>query len=134
MAIDLAIDYNTGDLLVSPNNDIDLRFSEQTIEQRIRVRLKMRQGQWLLDPSNGRLGSRIHETFRLPVWRTLTELSQIVKEALAPMRDITVNDVTAEVNAEDPTAIDIVITYALLDQGGAQTDLVLSTSLTIEGY
>lgn len=134
MALDLGIDYNSGDLLIAPNNDIDLRYGPQTIEQRIRVRLMIRKGEWALDPTGGTLGSRLVDAMRLPVWRSVPQVAQMVKDALAPMTDITVTNVDVQVDEDNPDALNIVVTYSMIEQGGAMSDLVLSTSLTIQGF
>lgn len=131
MAVDLAIDYNSGDLLVAPNKDIATRTGASTVEQRIRVRLRVIQGEWILDPTGGTLGSRLREAMRLPVFRAVQEVPLLVREALLPMTDIDVTDVECVSDDTDSTAVAITIIYSTLDDTG-QTNLEgLSTTLTL---
>lgn len=113
--LDLAIDFNTGDLLVAPNGDIETREGQDTVEQRIRVRLKIVQGEWLLDPTNGQLGSTLTDAMRMSVPQALNLIPLVVKEALEPMTDIIVSDVTTRINALDPSSIDFQISYSMVD-------------------
>jgi hypothetical protein len=129
MAWDLAIDYNTGDLKVAPNEDFQARTGPATIDQRIRVRLRIEQGEWALDPSGGQLGSRLSEVLRLPNWRAMTELELVVKEALASMDDIDVQNVI--VTKTDERTIGMQIEYIPLfdddDVALEQADVVTSS-------
>ena len=96
MAYDFATDPVTGDWVFSANRDIQGVEGEQVIAQRIRHRLRIIRRAWELDPSDGSLGSRLHETLRLPRQRVLLEMRLIVDEALAPMsEDIELVDVRA---------------------------------------
>lgn len=87
MAYDLALDPVTGDWLFSGNRDFQGVEGEQVIAQRIRNRLRIVRRAWQLDPSDGALGSRLEEAFRLPRGRLMRELRLMVDEALAPMSD-----------------------------------------------
>lgn len=131
MALDLALNAN-GDLKVAPNKDIEVVTGRQTVDQRIRVRLRVYGGEWLLDPSHGRLGSRLRETLRLPIWRTREEIPFVVKEALEPMTDISVRDVLVEQDADVSDKLNVTILYSILDEQNTDNQ-VLSTTLTIEG-
>ena len=134
MAFDLAIDYNTGDFKVAPNKDLERRIGESTVEQRIRVRLRIFQGEWALDPTGGQLGSRLHDMSRLPNWRAQQETGLVIQEALEPMDDIKVQDVKVTVNAKDQRVLDVVIAYAHVEPSGQQGDTVeLTTSITLGG-
>lgn len=133
MATDLAFDFGKRDLVVAPNLDIDICTGQATVDQRIRVRLLIRQGQWELDPTDGRLGSRMGEMFRLPPQRAIVEIPLVVREALQDMTDISLVDVQATVG-EDNRSIDIVILYQMVEAG--QNDIqadVLSTTMTVSG-
>jgi hypothetical protein len=132
MPLDLAIDYNTGDLLIAPNRDIEVRTGREEIEQRIRVRLRVYGGEWELDPSGGQLGSRLHDAFRLPVWRSRREIPLIVREALEPMKDISVRDVIVDQDPDNPSGQNVTILYEMAEDVGSGSD-ILATTLTIEG-
>lgn len=133
MPLDLAIDYNNGDLVIAPNKDIDVRTGLATIEQRIRVRLRIFQGEWELDPTNGSLGSTLHDAARLPTWRAVQEIPLLVKEALEPMEDIDVREVEAFVDDKDVRTVDFTIRYAVLDNGVAVQEQSLAFTTTIAG-
>jgi phage gp46-like protein len=130
LSFDLAIDYTTGDLLNAPNRDIQGRTGPDVYEQRIRIRLKIQRGTWALDPSGGELGSRILELARVSSARAVQEIEQYVREALEPMTDITVRDVTAKVNPKTQKIIMLDISYQPR-VGGADTETLQSISLTI---
>lgn len=134
MSLDLAIDFNTGDLLIAPNKDIERRIGEATIEQRIRVRLRIYQGEWELDPTGGQLGSRLHDVARLPAWRAAQEAGLVIREALEPMDDIRVQDVQVNVDDKNERILDVAISYAHVDPNGQLGGtLELTTSITAGG-
>lgn len=71
---------------------------------------------------------------RLPIERAVQEIPLIVKEALEPMDDITVGDVMAAPNADDPRSIDITILYTINEDGTVtQEQEVQSVNLTVAG-
>lgn len=133
MATDLAIDYNTGDLKVSPRGSFDVRTGPATIEQRIRVRLRVGQGMWVLDPTNGTLGSRIAEVFRLPSYRAAGELELVIREALEPMDDITVQDVDVHIDPKTAKTISATIYYVINDEGEGADIQTIQTDFTTGG-
>ena len=135
MATDLAIDYNTGDLLISPTHDFDLRTGVQTIEQQIRVRLRIIQGQWALDPTAGALGSRMREMFRLPVWRVITELPLVIHEALDQMAEIRVTDIDVQQDSKVKKQLNVVLRYVVKEEGEDENVDVqtLETTVLTEG-
>jgi hypothetical protein len=133
MAVDLAIDFNSGDLLISPNNGIEIRTGQATVDQRIRVRLKVFSGTWELDPTGTLLGSRLSDAKRLPMWRAIGEVGLMVREALEPMEDIEVQDVIVDENPEDAKTVDFTVIYRMVDETQAEADRTFTDSLTIEG-
>lgn len=134
MPLDLALDYNTGDLKIAPNKDIERRVGEATIEQRIRVRLRIFQGEWALDPTGGQLGSRLHDVSRLPSWRAAQEAGLVIREALEPMDDIRVQDVQVSVDDKNVRILDVTILYAHVDPSGQLGGTVeLTTAITVGG-
>jgi hypothetical protein len=79
---------------------------EDLIAQRIRVRLRIVQGSWALDPSNGLLGSRLLEAARMPSEQAQAEAVASIQQALEPMTDISV--VSVEVWFSEDTAKTII--------------------------
>lgn len=135
MATDIALDYETGDLVISPTKDLDLRTGPKTIDQRIRVRLRIIQGAWALDPSNGTLGSRIRDLFRQPVWRSAAEAELVIREALQPMDDISLQAVNVEIDDKDKRKLNVQIAYvASEDEGEDDVDVqTLQTTVLTAG-
>jgi hypothetical protein len=133
MAVDLAIDYNSGDLIVAPNKDLDRRTGSDLTEQRIRVRLRIIQGEWLLDPTGGTLGSRLVDSLRQPIFRAVDEIPLLVREAIEPMDDIDLVNVTCDPDPTDSRSVTVVIYYQVLDQTGLTTEEQLTTSVTLAG-
>ena len=134
MATDLAFDFQKRDLVIAPNLDWGIRTGQATVDQRIRVRLLLAQGEWDLDPTGGKLGSRLKEMFRLPPQRALVEIPLVVREALADMADISIVDVQATLSPEDTRSIDILILYTITEAGAEDIEAdVLSTTITVSG-
>lgn len=133
MATDLALDYNTGDLVISPTGDLDLRTGTKTIDQRIRVRLRIIQGAWAFDPSNGTLGSRIREMYRMPTWRAASELGLVIREALEPMEDIAVQSVDVAQDADDERKLHLQITYIPIEDGDNADEQTVETTVLTNG-
>lgn len=131
MSHDLAIDYNTGDLLVSPSMDVDVRTGTGTVEQRIRVRLRVWYGEWDIDPT---LGSRIHDVMRMPEFRAIGETELAIREALEPMDDVSIQLVQVAQDTDDPAKLNVVITYAVREPSNDVSEpFVLTTSLRVGG-
>jgi len=129
---DFAINYNTGDFLISPRNDLALRTGRVTVDQRIRVRLRIRVGEWLNDPSEGTLGSRLKETFNIPTWRAAQELELVIREALEPMEDIQIQTLDVTVDPKDARQVNVRLTYAIAEDDAEVTqDDIISLDTTI---
>lgn len=96
MAYDIAIDLKTGDLVWTGINDFGSRDGDALDKQRIHVRLFIERGEFIYDPTNGALGSRLLDILRLPRQRALVEAELYVREALEPMDDIEVSSVGVE--------------------------------------
>jgi hypothetical protein len=133
MAVDLAMDFVAGDLMIGPSNDIDRATGTTLIDQRIRVRLLIVQGEWTLDPSGGSLGSRLREALRLPLFRAEQEVPMLAQEALDPMNDITVTNVTAAPVDDDSSALALTVFYQVIDDVEQTDPQLLSTTVTIQG-
>lgn len=140
MPTDLALDQATGDLHIEPNNDIAVISGQALVDQRIRVRLKVPQGDWLvnlgLNEGEFGMGSRLHEMARLTVDRAFSEIPLVVKEALAPMTDIRVQDVVCSLPENTPTQVDFTVYYTVLDdeEGESESDvLTFNDSVQLQG-
>lgn len=110
MAYDIAVHPDTGDWIFAANADIQAVQGEQVIEQRIRTRLRISQG-WQLD-SDGTLGSNVYTLSRVQRGRVLGELPLLVREALAPMTDILVDNVQSAENPEDERQVFVYVDYS----------------------
>lgn len=133
MAVDLALDALTGDLIATANNDIKLNTGAETIAQRMRNRLRIPQGTWALDPTE-QMGSRLSDAQRLPLDQALSAVPLYVKEALQQMDDIHVVSVHASLSQVDNTTIDFVVLYTVIGINEDESDpKSLSSSITVTG-
>jgi hypothetical protein len=110
MAWDLAINFTTGDLVWTGNNDLGSRGGDDIDRQRIHVRLFIERGEFLYDPTHGALGSRILDAAHLPRERAINEVALLVREALEPMRDIEVIQVNVK-EQTNPRVLLVEISY-----------------------
>lgn len=101
MPYDYAIDFRTGDWQFTAGRDFQIVAGEGLIQQRASVRLRIPRGQYQYDET-GTLGSQLHLTKRYQIDRALDEIPAIVQEALDPMEDLTVLEITAEQDRADP--------------------------------
>lgn len=131
MSFDLAIDYNTGDLKLSPRRDIDVRTGTEVLAQRIRVRLRVIQGEWVLDPENGALGSRMIDLMRMSIWQAELDAPRIIREALEPMDDIQINSVTCQIDPKDNRRLIVGLQYTSLETGTAGEEETLDMTVAI---
>lgn len=111
MSWDLAIDFRTGDLVWTGNNDLGSRGGEDIDKQRIHVRLFIERGEFIYDPTHGGLGSRLLDVVHLPRERAIMEAPLYVREALAPMEDIEI----VSVEAVEQAAAIVEDTYGLVN-------------------
>lgn len=93
---DLALDGDTGDIVFDAKNDLLGISGPQLTNQRILIRCKIPRGTWVFDET-GNLGSRLYEITGTNAEASIQEARADVQEALAPMEDVSVNDVIAEV-------------------------------------
>jgi len=128
LSVDIAFDNVKGDVMFAPSNDVAIYRGDAVVAQRIRTRLLIPVGSWQLDQT-GVLGSRLHDLLREPIERVLSELPLVVKEALAPMDDISVEDVTASYDASMPKRVSFVVTYSIVDSLGNRSDVQELTGL-----
>ena len=127
MAVDFALDEN-GDLRVSPSNDVALVSGIDEVEQRIKFRIRTMVGTWQFHPT---FGSSLFSLLRLSPDLAVPQVPLMVKEALAPMSDISVRDVNAWLDPDDPKKIDFTVEYALVDNEAEGDQLVLNDSLVV---
>lgn len=133
MPTDLAIDYNTGDLIMGMNNDVGIRTGQAVIDQRIRVRLRAQAGQWVLDPTGGELGSHLRELTRQPTFRALSDAPRMVREALAPLsNEIHIHEVNTNIDPKDQRRLVIDLAYSIIEPGGEAAAAVSSLSTTLQ--
>jgi phage baseplate assembly protein W len=125
MARDLAIDYRTGDLLMSPTGDVDQRTGVGTIDQRIRVQLRVIEGHWWINPG---LGSRIHELLVMPMPFALGEAELAIREALLKIPDIRVERVDVGQSEDSSSTLTVGIYYVLTEDEGEE-QIVFNTTL-----
>jgi hypothetical protein len=88
---DLALSEN-GDLMFSPTRDLLGTTADELTKQRILVRCRIPRGSWAYD-ATGTLGSRLAASSRNPHASQLQQAPALVREALAPMDDIQIEDV-----------------------------------------
>lgn len=113
MTWDIATDPNTGDWLFSANRDLQAAVETQVVAQRIRNRLRIVRGSWPLDPSDGALGSDLAVSLHSERGRAIREAPLAVREALAPMDDISILNVSVEEGARSLT---IVLEYVVTQE------------------
>lgn len=104
MARDLAIDPTTGDFLFSAVRDLQTVEAMELLRQRVWVRLKIEKG-WILDFTDGTLGSKLRTGLRMTELRVMDELPLMIEEALAPMPDITLRRVWVEAHPSDVRSV-----------------------------
>lgn len=102
MPFDLALDLN-GDLMFGSNRDLLGASGDALTAQRIKVRLKVPRGEWVLD-SDGTLGSRLELVLRRDPNKAAAEIPIFVDEALNTMDDVEITGVKI-----DDTPFDILI-------------------------
>lgn len=110
MTWDIKQDTTTGDWIFSGHRDLMHAEGESHIYQRIMLRLKIPRGEYLYDDL-GNLGSLLHETTRRSLDQVLPEVPTLIREALAPMPDIHVADVSIEPDPASDTSVRASIAY-----------------------
>lgn len=128
MAVDLALDRTTGDLVASPSNDVTLVSGLAEVEQRMRTHLRVVLGSYELEPD---LGSTLTGLTRLPIGMAVAQLPLVVRESLAKMTDVQVEDVTAWVSEDDPRKVDFQVVYQVVDDGVVGDSVAFGDSLVV---
>lgn len=135
MPSDFAIWPLTGDLVFSSNFDYQLVVNEQTVDQRMRVRLRIDRDSFEDDPSGGYLGSYLKDIFHLPRKQAIEEAELYVRQALEPMTDITITDIVVTEDPDTQKSLKLTISYFINEE---EDDIIesenpdLIETLTIE--
>lgn len=117
MAWDVLLDGRTGEWVFTANRDLMGIGGELHIQQRIMTRLRIKRGSFQYDV-DGNLGSRLDIVTHYQPERAILEIPAYVREALAPMEEIQVHDVTAIQNPDNPTEIQVQVSYLPAGQTG----------------
>lgn len=128
---DLALSPN-GDLILAGNRDLAGISGADLVEQRIRLRLRLRRGTWVYD-ENETLGSQLHRMIGMAPEEAHNSVGAYVREALRTMDDINVDDVLHfHVNAEgevgdvhDPNeniAVEVLVLYTIISDDENTTE------------
>jgi hypothetical protein len=94
MAYDIALSENF-DLIVTAARDLAGIEGDNLTAQRIKIRLRIPFGSWVLDDTNS-LGSYIHQHFGSPANKFIERLPQLIRQALSDMDDIEIVNVVIE--------------------------------------
>ena len=109
---DFATDPATGDWLFSANRDVAGIDGDSLDRQRIMNRLKITRGSFNYDET-GVLGSRLREAgSRISTAQAEIGMPILIEEALEPMEDIIVRNVSVTVNEDEPGRIDVALSYS----------------------
>ncbi|HWV45673.1 MAG TPA: hypothetical protein VN039_06580 [Nitrospira sp.] len=136
MSWDLALEGESGDLIFSPTLDLLGATGDGLTKQRVLIRCRIPRGSWTYDLT-GELGSRLATISRNPGPIQLANAPAMVKEALAPMEDITVDDVQATVDENNRLVVSVSYTPVLTQDeadaiGGVSADIpVIDATVTI---
>lgn len=133
MPLDLALDPNTRDLVISPRFDFSVRTGTEVIKQRITNRLRIPAGEWHLDPTDGTLGSHMKDLTRMPTFQVETDAPRVIREALAPMDDIIVHEVLVTIDPKNAKKVNISLTYAAIEPDGTEIgdEQTLATNISL---
>jgi phage gp46-like protein len=108
-----------GDIVLSPSGDFEGVNGPGLVAQRIMNRLRVPRGSWVLD-REGDFGSDVDLASRnVDIEKAAQDVPALIRQGLAPMNDIEVQDVTVRRTDTDPNALLAVITYTTT----AATDL-----------
>ena len=128
MAVDLALDFQTGDLVPTASGDFALRSGPPELEQRVHIALVIPHETWVLNPA---IGSRVAEALQSPVGTAPGQIELAVHEALDAVEGVSVIDVKVVPNGA--RGLTVHIQYAPTDQvdNGAFSSTV--TTIDVEG-
>jgi hypothetical protein len=98
--VDLATDPATGDFMFGGTRDLMGCTGPELVNQRILTRARIPRGTFAYD-ENGTLGSRLHSIMGYPSQRQISSAPALVQEAVEPMDDIRVTNVTVNVTDDN---------------------------------
>jgi len=120
MAYDIALSELT-DVIVNASRDLAGISGDALINQRIKTRLKIERGSWLLD-DNGTLGSMIFAYFGDPMERFEDRLPDVVRQALENMTEIQIDNIDVSQNGSWQVLVEIAWSYLPEFDGGLTPD------------
>jgi phage baseplate assembly protein W len=127
---DLAIADN-GDLIISGHHDLLGRSGIDLLEQRMRLRLMVHRGSWVLDEP-GTFGSNLRRLIGMSPQNAAQSAPALVREALREIDEINVDSVFVSPTETDLT---IIVHYHIKETGGGSAaspdELELSISLPV---
>lgn len=106
MAWDIQLDPETGDFVFNGARDLSPVVGSAILRQRISNRLKIDYGSFVYEPA---LGSRLRSILGSGVSRTERNIRALIMDALEPMTDILVTDVS--ISFPDTRTIQATIIY-----------------------
>lgn len=106
MAWDIQLDPETGDFVFNGARDLSPVVGSAILRQRISNRLKIDYGSFVYEPA---LGSRLRSILGSGVSRTERNIRALIMDALEPMTDILVTDVS--ISFPDARTIQATIIY-----------------------
>jgi len=110
---DLALDAS-GDVIFSPTLDLLGSTGDGLTKQRILIRCRVPRGSWAWDEDNT-FGSRLAAISRNPSPQQLAQAPALVREALEPMTDISIDDVQVAIDDENRLVVSVTYTNIFTD-------------------
>lgn len=111
MPYDLALSAH-GDLVIAGNRDLAGISGVDLIDQRIRLRLRMRRGEWIYDEEDT-MGSDLYRVISSPPEKIKSSALAVVREALREMSEISVDDIAVQRTERDLT---LSVFYSIIDE------------------
>jgi hypothetical protein len=123
VAFDLAISHE-GDLIFSANGDLSGCSGDRLVRQRAMVRLKIPRGSWLFDKDKS-LGSDIYRYMGRSGSDLTAQIPLVVRQALRPIEELEIQNVEAEINADNERQVEVLIEYVFrITPGEAASPLI----------
>lgn len=120
---DLALS-DKGDLIFSGNRDFAGVSGTDLIEQRMRLRMKVKRGTWVYDDTQT-LGSQFYTLIGQSADQIHTQIETLAREALRPMADIIIDSVDhmhvgidgneTEMHDEGTVSVIVIVNYHIVD-------------------
>lgn len=123
---DIALDGDSGDILFGPTHDLLGTTGDGLTQQRILLRCKIPRGGWQYD-EDGTLGSRLTLITNAPSAAQVAQAPALVREALEPMDDISVEDI--QVSADKNNRLVVSVSYRNVDVENDEDITEIDTSI-----